>query len=76
MAANPEISRFPFEARACMLGSSTARGRQGARVNAPRRMAFRCQNGVGTPMESFTAEYPACTLPCQRFDAGLAAQHA
>jgi len=74
--ADPEISRFPDEARACMLGSRTARDRQSARASALRRVAFRCQNGVGVPIDSFAAQYPAYMFPCQRFDASLAAQHA
>jgi hypothetical protein len=50
-----------------MLGSQTARGRQGARDSAPRHIAFRRLDSVGTPNQAFAAQYPACTIPCQRF---------
>ena len=51
-----------------MLGSTTTRGRPGARVRAPDRIAFRQDNGVGTPdMTPFAAQWPAYAHPCQRF---------
>lgn len=50
-----------------MLGSQTARGRSGTRVHAPSHVAFRRLDSVGTPDQAFAAQYPACTLPCQRF---------
>jgi hypothetical protein len=74
--ADPETSRFPVEMHSCMLGSSTARGRRGTRAGAPHHVAFRSLNGVGTPIDPFAAQYPACTFPCQRFGAGLTTQHA
>ena len=50
--------------------------RVGRRPDQRYGVAFRCQNGVGVPIDSFAAQYPAYMFPCQRFDASLAAQHA
>ena len=57
-----------------MPGSPTTPGRQGARVNAPFRFAFRQLNSVGTrDSDSIVAQWLAYTLPCQRFVTCLAA---
>src|SRR4029077_19044389 len=74
--ATAEISRFPRKARAHMPGSQTARGRAAARAGAPVRVAFRRLEGVGTPEQTFAAQWLAYALPCQRFDARLAARPA
>ena len=50
-----------------MPGSQTARGRRAARDDAARHVAFRCLDGVGTPKETFVAQWLACAIPCQRF---------
>ena len=55
-----------------MRGSRTTRGRTAARLRAAARVAFRWVNGVGSPDESFAAQYLARTLPCRRFAAALA----
>jgi hypothetical protein len=52
-----------------MPGSQTARGRRAARNHAPRRVAFRCLDGVGTPEQTFAAQWLAYAFPCQRFAA-------
>ena len=54
-----------------MPGSQTARGRRAARDDAARHVAFRCLDGVGTPKETFAAQWLACALPGQRFAAAL-----
>ena len=54
-----------------MPGSRTTRGRPAARHRAATRVAFRWVNGVGTPDESFAAQYLAYALPCRRFAADL-----
>ncbi len=69
-----EISRFPRKERPCMPGSLTTRGRPGTRVGAPDRVAFRRPQRRRRPdVGTVAAQWPACTLPCQRFDARLAA---
>ncbi len=59
-----------------MPGSRTTRGRPAARHRAAVRVAFRWVNGVGTPDESFAAQYLAYALPCRRFVPDLAIRHA
>ena len=54
-----------------MPGSATAQGRPCARLNARDRVAFRRDNGVGTPKDRFTAQWLACAYPCRRFAPGL-----
>ena len=68
-----EISRFPRKERAHMPGSQTARGRRAARDDATCRVAFCCLDGVGTPEQTFAAQWLAFAFPCQRFDAHLTA---
>ena len=46
------------------------------RVDAHRRSAFRCDNGVGVPIDSFAAQWLAYAFPCQRFAPGLTADDA
>ena len=73
----PEISRFPYKERAHMLGSTTTPGRPSARVGAPRRVAFRLWNGVGTRNYlPIAAQWLAYAYPCQRFAPHLAVRHA
>jgi hypothetical protein len=56
-----------------MPGSATTPGRPGARARAPRRVAFRLLNSVGTQdSHSIVAQWLAHTLPYRRF-AGLLA---
>ena len=56
-----------------MPGSTTTPGRQGARVDAPVRIAFRQENNVGALEEgSFAARWLACAYPCRRFADTLA----
>ena len=62
-----EISRFPRKERPHMPGSKTARGRRATRDDAAHHVAFRCLDGVGTPKETFVAQWLACAIPCQRF---------
>src|SRR5208337_2018590 len=50
-----EVSRFPLEERTYMPGSWTTQDRKRARVDARPRFAFRCDNGVGVPLDSFAA---------------------
>jgi hypothetical protein len=51
-----------------MPGSKTALGRQSARISAPRCVAFRYHESVGTQDNNFiAAQWLACTLPCRRF---------
>jgi len=50
-----------------MPGSPTTPGRQGARVSAPFRFAFRQVNSVSTRDSSIVAQWLAYTLPCRRF---------
>jgi hypothetical protein len=55
-----------------MPGSPTAPGRPGARTDAPVRIAFRQQNGVGTRDEpTFAARWLAYALPYRRFVSAL-----
>jgi hypothetical protein len=57
-----------------MPGSPTTPGRQGARVSAPRRFAFRHLNCVCTrDFKPIVAQWLAYTFPCQRFVTCLAA---
>jgi len=56
-----------------MPGSQTAQGQAAACAHAPARVAFRRLEGVGTPGQTFAAQWLAYALPCQRFDARLAA---
>ena len=74
--AKGEISRFPDEERAHMPGSATTRGRSPARAHASDHVAFRRDNGVGTPEDLFAAQCLACAYPCRRFAPGLAADDA
>jgi len=62
-----EISRFPHRERAHMPGSQTAQGRRAARDDATCRVAFRRLDGVGTPEQTFAAQWLAYAFPCQRF---------
>src|SRR5271157_5209943 len=75
-AAKVEVSRFPVEERTHMPGSSTTQDRICARVDAHPRFAFRCDNGVGVPIDSFAAQWLAYTHPCRRFAPGLTADDA
>ena len=75
-AAKVEVSRFPIEEFMYMPGSSTTRDRTCARVDAHPRFAFRCDNGVGVPIDSFAARWLAYTQPCRRFAPGLTADDA
>ncbi len=59
-----------------MPGSSTTQDRTCARVDAHPRFAFRCDNGVGVPIDSFAAQWLAYAHPCRRFAPGLAADDA
>ena len=59
-----------------MPGSSTTQDRICACVDAHLRFAFRCDNGVGVPIDSFAAQWLAYTHPCRRFAPGLAADDA
>ena len=59
-----------------MPGSSTTQDRACARVDAHPRFAFRCDNGVGVPIDSFAAQWLAYTHPCRRFAPGLTADDA
>jgi hypothetical protein len=70
---NRETSRFPIKELLRMPGSPTTPGRPGACSNAPFRIAFRQENGVGTRKEAtFAAQWLACTYPCRRFADALA----
>src|SRR5208283_809353 len=75
-AAKVEVSRFPVEERTYMPGSSTTQDRICARVDAHPRFAFRCDNDVGVPIDSFAAQWLAYTHPCRRFALGLATDDA
>jgi hypothetical protein len=56
-----------------MPGSTTAPGRPSACNDAPGRVAFHQQNGVGTQIDvAFAAQWLAYAIPCRRFDATLA----
>jgi len=46
-----------------MPGSQTARGRQASRDHATRRVAFRWLDGVGTPEQTFAAQWLAYAIP-------------
>ena len=59
-----------------MPGSRTTQDRKRARVDAHPRFAFRCDNGVGVPIDSFAAQWLAYAHPCRRFAPGLAADDA
>ncbi len=60
-----------------MPGSLTTPGRTGARADAPVHVAFRSGYGVGARNYfPFAAQWLACAIPCRRFAAGLAADHA
>ena len=54
-----------------MPGSSTTQDRTCARVDAHPGFAFRCDNGVGVPIDSFAAQWLAYTHPYRRFVPGL-----
>ncbi|MGA9027670.1 MAG: hypothetical protein WB440_16575 [Steroidobacteraceae bacterium] len=45
----------------------TTQDRSVARDIAASRVAFRLWDSVGILIESFAAQWLACTLPCQRF---------
>ena len=67
-----ETSRFPNKECLHMPGSPTTPGRRGACDSAPRRVAFRVSDGVGSRnIVLFVAQWLACALPCQRFTYGL-----
>ena len=54
--------------------SQTTPGRPGARADAPVRVAFRWDNGVGTrDLLTFAAQWLAHAIPYRRFAASLAA---
>jgi hypothetical protein len=56
-----------------MPGATTAPGRPGTRNNAPNRVAFRHQHGVGTREKAdFAAQWLAYAIPCRRFADALA----
>ena len=59
-----------------MPGSSTTQDRICARVDAHPRFAFRCDNGVSVPIDSFAAQWLAYMHPCRRFAPGLTADDA
>ena len=59
-----------------MPGSRTTQDRKRARVDAHPRFAFRCDNGVGVPIDFFAAQWLAYAHPCRRFAPGLAADDA
>ena len=59
-----------------MPGSSATQDRTCARLGAHPRFAFRCDNGVGVPIDSFAARWLAYTHPCRRFAPGLATDDA
>ena len=59
-----------------MPGSSTTQDRKCARVDARSRFAFRCDNGVGVPIDSFAAQSLAYRRPCRRFAPSLTADDA
>ena len=67
---------FSVEELTHMPGSSTTQDRICARVDAHARFAFRCDNGVGVPIDSFAAQWLAYAHPCRRFAAGLATDDA
>jgi len=56
-----------------MPGSTTSPGRRGTRDGAPRHVAFRFWNSVGTRyIFPVAAQWLACAYPCQRFALHLA----
>ena len=56
-----------------MPGSSTAQSRMSARNNAPSRIAFRQENGVGAQDDvDFAAQWLAYAIPYRRFADALA----
>ena len=56
-----------------MPGSQTTPGQVGARDDAPTRVAFRWDNGVGTRnLQPFAARWLAHAILCRRFDTVLA----
>jgi hypothetical protein len=60
-----------------MPGSPTTPGRAGTRGDAPARVAFRSENGVGTrDNSSFAAQWLACAHPYRRFTPALASDGA
>ena len=59
-----------------MPGSTTTQDRKYARVGAHPRFAFRCDNGVGVPIDSFAARWLAYAYPYRRFVPGLATEDA
>ena len=59
-----------------MPGSSTTQDRPCARGGAHSRFAFRCDNGVGVPIDSFAAQWLAYRRPCRRFAPGPTADDA
>ena len=60
-----------------MPGSSTTPGRRGACDGAPRRVALRLWNGVGTRNHfSIAAQWLAYVYPCQRFTSHLTMRRA
>ena len=73
--ARPTTGPPGFRARcfdACM-GSTTTRGRRASRDSDARRVAFRTRERRRHPgPQTFAAQYPARTFPCQRFQGVLA----
>ena len=65
--AKPEISRFPYKELLYMPGSMTTQDQMVTRGIATTRVTFRKWDSVGILIESFAAQWLACTLPCQRF---------
>ncbi len=60
-----------------MPGSTTTPGHPSACDGAPRRVAFRHLNGVGTrDINSIVAQWLAYAFPCQRFAPHLTVRHA
>ena len=59
-----------------MPGSSTTQDQTCARVDAHPRFAFRCDNGVGVPIDSFAAQWLAYMHPYRHFAPGLATDDA
>ena len=67
-----EISRFPCKERPYMPGSQTTQGRWVTRADVPYRVAFRVSYRVGTlEINTYAAQWLACTLPCRRFTGAL-----
>jgi hypothetical protein len=59
-----------------MPGSPTTQDRAYTRDSAYVRVAFRCDNGVGVPIDCFAAPWLAYAYPCRRFAPDLAVNNA